>query len=117
VDDPGALVDGPLDASHDVGNGGGTGGRHGLGHHQLGVGGDPGDADAVAPHGGDDPSHVGPVAVVVLARTGAARRAAGGADAVRGGDDLARQILVEEVDSGVDDADPDPGAGRAGPRL
>src|SRR5205823_10833624 len=103
VDDSGAVVDHPLDAGHDVGHRGRSRGRHDLGHHQVGVGGDTGDPDAVAPHGGGDARDVGAVAVVVGAGAGATGRVTGGADARGGGHDLARQVLVGDVDAGVDD--------------
>src|SRR5581483_4731112 len=114
VDDLGAVVDDPLDAGDDVGLVGG-GALEDLGHDQPGVGGDPGDALPVVLHGGDDPGDVGAVAEVVLGRAGALQGVAVGVEAARRLDDLAGEVLVAEVDAGVDDADLHAGARRLGP--
>ena len=58
---------------------------------------------------------MGAVAEVVLGRAGALERVAVGLEAAGRLDDVAGEVLVAEVDAGVDDADPYPGPGGAGP--
>ena len=63
---------------------------------------------AVVLEGGGDAGHVGAVAEVVLGRAGALERVAPGVDTAGRLHDVGGEVLVGEVDAGVDDADPDP---------
>src|SRR5581483_766076 len=117
VDDLGAVVDDPLDPADHVGPLAGALGPERLGHHEHGTGGDAGDALAVVGDGGGDTADVRAVALVVLGAALALGLVAAGADAAGRGHDLAGEVLVGEVDAGVDDPDAHAGAGRARPRL
>src|ERR1041384_8228109 len=109
------MVHDPLDAGGDVGPVPGALGVHGLGHNQLRVGRHARDAFAVVLGGGDDPAHMGAVALVVLGAARALGLVTVRPDATGRLHDLAGEVLVFEVDAGVDDADPYAGAGAAGP--
>ena len=125
VDDVGAVVGGPADAGRHVSGGARrraaavavAGVREHPDHDELGVGGHAGHPAVVVGGGGRDAGHVGAVAVVVLGRAAAAPGVAVGADAAGRGDDLAGEVLVAEVDAGVDDGDGDPVAAAGGPGL
>src|SRR5439155_20539548 len=117
VDDLGAVVHDPLDAADHVRALAGALGAQHLGHHQLGVGGDAGDALAVVLDGGGEAAPVGAVALVVLGAPLTLGGVAAGTHATDRFDDLACEVLVLQVDARVDDPDPHAGAGRAGPGL
>src|SRR5581483_11619896 len=102
VDDLGAVVDDPLDPADHVGPLAGALGPERLGHHEHGTGGDAGDALAVVGDGGGDTADVRAVALVVLGAALALGLVAAGADAAGRGHDLAGEVLVGEVDAGVD---------------
>ena len=94
-----ALGDELIDAGHLVGRIALAIRVHGLAHVDLGVGGHADGADAVVGVGRHDPGHVGAVAVVVGAAGLEHPAAVGRVEA--GGDELAGQVGVVEVDPGV----------------
>src|SRR5207245_14359 len=102
VDDAGAVVDDPLDAGGDVVVAGARAAREHPGHDELGAGRRPGHAPAVVGDGGRDPADVGAVPVDVLGAAGAGELGPAGVYARRALHDLAGEVLVVEVDAGVD---------------
>ena len=109
------MGDDPEDPGPDIGDRAAVVAVEDLGHHEGGVGSHAGDAAPVVAPGGGDAGDVGAVATVVPPRAAAPIRVAAGADAAGVGHDLAGQVLVVEVDAGVDDADLHPGPGRLRP--
>ena len=110
------MVDDPADAGGHVVVVAAAARVQGLGHHELGPGRHRGHALAVVGHGRGYAAHVGSVTLVVLARALALGGVAARADAGHGGRDLAGEILVAQVDAGVDHADAHAGAGADRPR-
>ena len=111
------MLHDPPDARLDVGRAAAAIAVEDLCHHQVGAGRNTRDAPAVVLVRRRDATHVGAMAVVILGVAVARAGVAIGIDAARALRDLAGQVLLGEMDPGVDDADADAGARRPTPRT